>query len=129
MVDTVAWNKCKVPNYWLAVEPTLAHDKIPHNYNGNVPSEIASGQRIVPEGGLLVDAGGDPTNAQSGTPGFFYPLGTNEADLAALKANVDIGTGTGPTDDPWDTTGQYIVLEDGSECHYRLDDWQVGRVP
>ena len=135
MVDTVAWNRCKVPNYWLDVEPTLAHDAIPHCYNGNVPDVIASNENppdsglydpvpIDPEGGVPVDAGGTPTDAKAGTPGFFYPLGSNFADEAAIT-----GSGMIPTDQPWDTQGQYIVIEDGTEWHYRLDQWIAGRVP
>ena len=114
--------KARVPDYWLDVNPNLDDTTLPHLYNGNVPAYKV-------DGGVAIDVGGTPTNAQSGVPGFFYPLGTNEADLAALKANVTIGDGTGPSDEPWNVKGNYIVLDDGSETHYRLDAWQLGRVP
>jgi len=141
MGATVDWNRSKVPDYWLRVEPTLAHDKIPHCLHGNVPSRIDvidnppdSGEDwdwipVDPDGGDPL--GGTALDAQAGTPGFFYPLGSapSVTDLATLKADLNMGDGVGPSDAPWDTKGSYIVLGDGSEAHYRLDVWSVGRVP
>lgn len=122
MATTLPGHKARVPDYWLEVEPTLDADLIPHNYNGNFPHHLV-------DGGVAIDPDATPTDARAGTPGFFYPLGSNFDDLAAIKADLNMGDGVGPGDAPWDTKGQYIVLRDGSECHYRLDVWSAGRVP
>ena len=63
------------------------------------------------------------TGATAGTPGSFTPAGaTPPANLAALS-------GIQPNPDaPW-TTGQYVVLGDGSEAHNGAADWAAGRAP
>ena len=119
MATTVPGYEKRVPDYWLGVDPTVDADNIPHPMAGLFPSYLV-------DGGSSVDPDPAPTAVAAGTPGFFFPLGSNEDDIDALKANSDIGTGL---NDNWDTKGQYVVLGDGSEAHYRLDDWQVGRVP
>src|SRR5690606_8943409 len=56
------------------------------------------------------------TGVQPGTPGTFFPLAaTPPADLAALKADVNVGDSaySGPA---W-TSGQYVELGDESLAH------------
>ena len=117
MTTTIPGYEKRVPDYWLAVAPALDADAIPHPLSGLFPNYL------VPAG---IPLGGTPTDVKAGSPGFFYPLGSNEDDLAALKANGDIGDGQLVD---WDTKGQYVVLGDGSEAHYRIDAWWAGRVP
>lgn len=60
--------------------------------------------------------------ATAGTPGTFTPLGSNRPDdLAALQAG---GVVASPAT-AW-TTGQYVVLEDGSKAHWTSAAWAAG---
>ncbi|MFJ6680588.1 phage tail tube protein [Streptomyces werraensis] len=61
------------------------------------------------------------TGATAGTPGTFTPAGTTAPfDLADL----DLVTADPTT--AW-TTGQYVVLGDGTEAHWDGADWVTGR--
>ena len=67
--------------------------------------------------------GSVPLAAFTGTPGGFVPIGSNFADLATIQ-------GSGLVMDPeMDTKGHFIVLEDASECHFRLATWTAGKTP
>jgi len=63
------------------------------------------------------------TGATAGTPGTFTPAG------AALPLNL--GALTGVTASPataW-TTGQYVVLRDGSYAYWSSTAWTAGKKP
>lgn len=62
-----------------------------------------------------------PTGATPGTPGSFTPSGsTLPYDLGDLQALGDLGETTG-----W-TTGQYVVLGDGTNAYWDGSDWASG---
>ncbi|HEY5783683.1 MAG TPA: hypothetical protein VIT65_02800 [Microlunatus sp.] len=59
-----------------------------------------------------------------GIPATLVPVNASRpADLEALQALGDLGQ-----TDPW-TTGQYLVLLDGSEAHWDGTEWVEGKVP
>lgn len=61
------------------------------------------------------------TGATAGTPGTFTPAGsTAPYDL------VDLDLVSASPATAW-TTGQYVVLGDGSEAHWNGTDWVAGR--
>lgn len=63
------------------------------------------------------------TGATAGTPGFFTPVGAEApADLAAMS------TVTANPATAW-TTGQYVVLGDGSNAYWDGDSWVEGIAP
>jgi hypothetical protein len=65
------------------------------------------------------------TGATAGTPGTFTPAGSDGPDsLAALRAS---GVTASPAT-AW-TTGQYIVLDDGTHAYWDGDSWEAGEAP
>lgn len=70
-------------------------------------------------GGDKVIGATDPLDLSS----VVFGVSPRPADLAALKADVTFGDGnyTGAF-----TTGQYVVLGDGSKAHYAADAWSAG---
>lgn len=64
----------------------------------------------------------------AGSPGSFGPAGAiAPANLAALKADTKVGdSGTAKPAGAF-TTGQYVLLHDGSEAHYDGTKWVAGR--
>ena len=72
-----------------------------------------------------IASGPAPTTATAGTPGTWGPVGAYaEDDLAALQAS----TVTASPTSAW-TTGQHMVLEDGSHAHWDGDSWVAGDAP
>lgn len=66
-------------------------------------------------------AGIAPTGATAGTPGAFTPGGAvPPANLADLQTGVTASPGTA-----W-TTGQRVVLADGSLAHWNGTAWVAG---
>lgn len=65
------------------------------------------------------------TGADAGTPGEWTPANSyGPADLAALQASgITANPGTA-----W-TTGQHVVLEDGSKAHWDGTAWVAGEAP
>ncbi|HEY6415975.1 MAG TPA: major capsid protein, partial [Acidimicrobiales bacterium] len=65
----------------------------------------------------------EATGATAGTPGSFTPSGSTAPDnLNDIQSNVTASPATA-----W-TTGQRVVLGDGSEAHWDGTAWQPGRV-
>ena len=59
----------------------------------------------------------------AGSPGYFTPTGAEPATLTALQAAGALGqTAT------W-TTGQYVLLGNGTEAYWNGTAWTVGRKP
>lgn len=70
---------------------------------------------VTPLGGIPA------TGATAGTPGTYTPTG---ADLpAALAAMTGVVTASPTT--AW-TTGQYVLLDDGSQVHWTSSAWATG---
>lgn len=64
------------------------------------------------------------TAITAGTPGTLSPAnGNRPADLTALQALGAVGNTTA-----W-TTGQYVVLGDGSDAYWDGNSWEDGRAP
>jgi hypothetical protein len=73
---------------------------------------------LTPLGGL------DATTATAGTPGTFGPDGAdapaNLTELQALITSAHVSPSTA-----W-TTGQYVVLDDGSTANWNATAWEAG---
>jgi len=64
------------------------------------------------------------TGATAGKPGDFTPSGAAlPANLAAVKADVNLGSAAAWTKD------QYVVLGDGSNAYWDGTTWKAGKVP
>lgn len=76
-----------------------------------------------PEEDCDPDALGVPaTGATAGTPGSYTPTNSyGPADLAALQTSGIVAS----PNTAW-TSGQYIVLRDGSSAHWDGDSWESG---
>lgn len=76
-----------------------------------------------PESGCACEASGPlATGATAGAPGEWTPVDSYApADLTELQA----GTFTASPATAW-TTGQHMVLEDGSQAHWDGDSWEAG---
>lgn len=73
---------------------------------------------ITPLGGIAA------TSATAGTPGSFAPEGADlPLDLTALQAAIT-STNVSPNS-AW-TTGQYVVLDDGSKAYWNGTAWAAG---
>jgi hypothetical protein len=63
------------------------------------------------------------TGATAGTPGTFSPAGANAPYRLADLTGVTASPAT-----VW-TTGQRVVLSDGTEAHWTGSAWAAGRKP
>lgn len=73
---------------------------------------------VTPLGGI------DATSATAGTPGTFGPDGADlPADLTELQAAITSAHVSPAT--AW-TTGQYVVLDDGSTANWNASAWEAG---
>ena len=63
------------------------------------------------------------TGVTAGAPGSFAPAGAKPANLNALQQGGAYGQSTA-----W-TTGQYVVLGDGTEAYWSGTAWVGGRKP
>ena len=68
------------------------------------------------------------TGVTAGSPGAFTPSGSiAPANLTTLKADAVVGdSGTAKPVGAW-TTGQYVVLADGSNAHWDGAKWVAGK--
>lgn len=70
---------------------------------------------ITPLGGIVA------TGATAGTPGTYTPVGADlPASIAAMTGNV-----TASPSSAW-TSGQYVLLDDGSQVHWSGTAWVAG---
>ena len=146
MAELMPHNKGRVPGYWtIPKNESVDHTEVPHPFAGNFPSDT-----VYATGTEGVDLENFPLDPDGGVPGPILPAtditvaapGTAPAagkytpsnavapyDLAEMNA---LSTASG--DDfgqitTW-TTGQFIVLGDGSVCHWSsVTSWTVGEAP
>ena len=64
-----------------------------------------------------------PTGATAGTPGNWTPTGANPPDIFAKMTGLTASPATA-----W-TTGQYVVLDDGSHAYWNGTTWIAGNAP
>lgn len=68
---------------------------------------------------------GPASGATAGAPGAFSPEGAvRPSDLAALQASAIVATPA----TAW-TTGEHLILGDGSHAHWDGDSWEAGEAP
>jgi len=95
----------------------------------NVPEDLGIGALAVPAGGIDMDIPGwsnngpASTGATAGIPGAWTPTNSDRPNRFQ-----DMNTITASPATAW-TTGQYIVLGDGSKAYWGGAAWTAGIKP
>ena len=123
--DFARWENWWGSNYNNEVIVTWVPDGVRYQgiFSDSPSVAYAPFQRFDVSVSLLVKkVATDPVVAIAGNPGRFEPVG-NVADLPALQGLGALGNTAA-----W-TTGQYVLLDDGSEAYWDGTAWATGRAP
>jgi hypothetical protein len=106
-------------------EPTLQAEPPPGWSNSAANSGISSSEgpptNIDMSGSGWSNNGPPATGATAGTPGTFTPAGADSPDKLAELTGVTAVPATA-----W-TTGQYVLLGDGTFAHWSSTAWVAGK--
>lgn len=108
-------------------EPTLQAEPTPGWSNSPADAGISSREPAptpidMTQGGWS-NNGPAVTGATAGTPGSFTPAGADSPDKLAELTGVTASPATA-----W-TTGQYVLLGDGTFAHWSGTAWVAGKKP